>query len=46
MPKSLFVFLNWAILIAFIGVNAYVTYHIIRSYGVMLGSIFKKQESD
>lgn len=46
MPKGLFVVLNWAILVAFIGVNAYITYRIIRTYGVMLGSIFKKQESD
>ncbi|MBW2618058.1 MAG: hypothetical protein JRC92_04205 [Deltaproteobacteria bacterium] len=46
MPKALFVFLNWAILIAFIGMNVYVTYHIIRSYGIALGSIFKKQESE
>lgn len=41
LPKGIYVILNYGILIAFVAVNGYVTYAIIRTYGLLLGNLFR-----
>jgi len=44
MSKAWFLVLNYCIIGAFVLVNLYISYEIVRRYGVLLGALFRGQK--